>query len=122
MTDPPVHTMPLEGVLQDGPQIDLVPVLKLNWTAQVLASIVGALGAASVGAGIGPYLSRTASVPPEAIAAIADRCTTKAEHCDALSLAQPHMGAVAIVVGLLLMCVQGVVFYWTGTGPRKRAG
>ena len=41
----------LNGRGTPGRAIDLVPALKLNWAAQVLGGIVGAIGAACLGAG-----------------------------------------------------------------------
>jgi len=120
MSDSSMSTMPLTGVLQDGPKIDLVPALKLNWAAQVLGGLVGAMGAACLGAGIGPYIVPSAKLPPEAISAIASLCATKNEHCDSLVLSQPHSGSVAILVGALLLSVQIFVLVWTGPSWRKK--
>lgn len=112
----PYPTIPLTGVLQDGPQIDLVPTIKLNWVAQVLGSLIGAIGAACLGAGLGPYISPSTPLPEEAIRAIVDRCATKHEHCDVLVLAQGHVGALAICLGVIFLFVQIAVLF--GTGPR----
>ena len=116
-TEPTLSTMPLTGVLQDGPQISLVPALKLNWAAQVLGSIVGAIGAACLGAGVGPYITPSAQIPDEAVRAIVDRCALKGEHCDVLALSQKHVGNLAIGIGVVLMLVQIGVLFWTG--PRR---
>lgn len=69
--------MPLTGVLQGGPQIELVPALRVSFVAQLAASFVGAIGAACFGAGISPYITPSAPIPEEAITAIANSCATK---------------------------------------------
>lgn len=110
--------MPLEGILQDGAQIQLVPALKLNWIAQVLGGIVGAIGAASLGAGLGAHGVPSQPIPEEAIRAIADRCSMKGEHCNMLCLTQTSVGHLAAIIGSVLLFVQVGVLFWTG--PRRR--
>jgi hypothetical protein len=111
--------MPLRGVLEGGSTINLVPSHTTHGTAQILSAVIGGLGAAFFGAGLGPYVSRSTPLPIEAVRAIADACATKGVHCEVLEIGQPHMGGWLIVGGLILIGVQVAVFFLTTPGRQR---
>jgi hypothetical protein len=110
-------TVPMRGFLPGGSTIALVPEHATRATAQILSAVIGGLGAAFFGAGLGPLVSQSTPLPVEAIRAIADTCAKTGAHCDTLQVGQTHIGTALLVVGVAMIGIQVYVLFRGAVAP-----